>query len=140
MSVTKLGENQKLMKDGAIAFPENGKPHLVGSKCTKCGKQFFPARPLCTECFSEEMETVALSREGSIYTMTNVFVGIKGFQAPYMLGWIDIDQSRIAALIDWPVEKSDEVKIGQKVELEVDVLRTDETGTEIVGYKFKPIV
>jgi benzoylsuccinyl-CoA thiolase BbsA subunit len=104
MSITKLGENQKLMKDGVIEFPENGKPYLVGSKCKKCGKEYFPARPICLECFSEEMEIIPLSQEGSIYAMTNVYVGIKGFKAPYMLGWIDVGQNRIAAQIDWDPE------------------------------------
>ena len=140
MSITQLGENQKLIKEGVIVFPETGDPYLAGSRCVKCGKLFFPSRPLCTECYSEEIEPTALSQEGSIYCVTLVHQGVKGFKTPYVLAWVDLDESRLAAMIECDPERYEELKNGQKVRLLVDVLRVDEDGMEIVGYKFKPVV
>ena len=139
MSITKLGENQKLMKEGVIAFPENDEPYIVGARCKKCGKIHFPVTTLCTGCFSEEIENTALSQEGTIYTFTTVYIGVKGFKTPYMLAWVDLDDSRLAAQLDWDPARKDEIKSGLKVRLNVDVLRMDDDGKEIVGYKFKPI-
>lgn len=139
MSISKLGKNQKLMKDGVIEFPENGMPYIVGVSCKKCGKLHFPVTTLCTECFSEKLEHTALSQEGTIYTFTTVYIGVKGFKTPYMLAWIDLDDSRLAAMLDWDHERKNEIKSGMKVRLVVDVLRQDADGNDIVGYKFKPI-
>ncbi len=142
MSITKLGENQKLMKEGVIAFPENDEPYIVGSRC-KCGSLHFPKTTLCTDCYSEDVEDAALSRDGTIYALTRVELGVRGFKTPYLLGWIDIDNSdsRLAAQIDFDPERYNELKSGMRVRLTVDVLRMDTDGvTEIVGYKFKPVL
>ena len=56
-----------------------------------------------------------------------------------MLAWIDLNDSRLAAQHDWDAERKDEIKPGMKVELVVDVIKQDEDGTEVVGYKFRPI-
>lgn len=142
MSITKLGENQKLMKEGVIAFPDNEEPYIVGSRCKKCGALHFPKTTLCTDCYSEDVEDAALSRDGTIYAITRVELGVRGFKTPYLLGWVDIDDSnsRLAAQIDWDPERYKELKSGMRVRLSVDVLRLDTDGTEIVGYKFKPVI
>ena len=137
--ITKLKENQRLTKEGVITFPENGEPYITGSRCVKCGKLHFPKTTLCTNCYSEEMEDAALDRQGTIYTFTTVYIGVKGFKTPYMLAWIDLNDSRLAAQLDWAAERKDEIKPGMKVELVVDVIKQDEDGTEVVGYKFRPI-
>jgi len=135
----KLGENQKLTKDGIIVFPETGEPYIVGSRCKKCKKLHFPSRPLCTVCYSEELEPTPLAQEGTIYCMTRVNMGPKGFKTPYILAWVDLDESRLAAQIDWDPEKVSELHHGQKVRVFMDVLKVDSDGKEVVGYKFRPI-
>ncbi len=139
MSITKLDKNQRLSKAGIIAFPENGEPYIVGSRCKKCGKLHFPTTTLCTVCYSEELENASLSHEGTIYSVTTVYSGVPGFKTPYLLAWIDLDDSRLAAQLDWDPARNNELTLGQKVRLVVDVLRHADDGCEIVGYKFKPI-
>jgi len=139
VSIVKLGENQKLLKDGVIIFPENGEPYIAGSRCKKCKKLHFPSRPLCTVCYSEELESTPLAQEGSIYSMTLVNLGVKGFKTPYILAWVDLDESRLAAQIDWDPEKIGELRHGQKVRVVISVLRVDNDGKEVVGYKFRPV-
>ena len=139
MGIKKLAENQVLVKEGAIVFPENDEPYIAGSRCKQCKALHFPARPICTKCYSEELEPARLSREGTIYCSTLVNLGVKGVKAPYILAWVDLDESRLAAQIDWDPEKANELKNGQKVRLSVDVVRTLADGTEMVGYKFIPL-
>ena len=139
MRLKQLGENQRLIKDGIIMFPESSEPYINGCKCSKCGKEHFPSRPLCTECFGEELEPMALCREGTIYSFTVVHLGVKGFKTPYVLAWVDLGQSRLAAQLLWDAERAAELQPGQKVRLSVDVLREAPDGTELVGYKFEPV-
>jgi uncharacterized OB-fold protein len=95
----------------------------------------FPEDDVCTECYSEDVEDAALSRDGTIYAITRVELGVKGFKTPYLLGWVDIDnsKSRLAAQIDWDPDRFKELKSGMRVHLTVDVLRTADDGAEIVA-------
>jgi len=139
MGIKKLAENQVLIKEGVIVFPENDEPYIAGSRCKQCGVLHYPAKPLCTGCYSEETEPAQLSRDGTIYCFTVVNLGVKGVKTPYILAWVDLDESRLAAQIDWDVQRVDELKNGQKVRLSIDVVRIAADGTEVVGYKFAPL-
>lgn len=142
MSITKLAANQKVFKEGLIAFPEDGRssPYLLASRCKQCGKIYFPRKQFCPECMNETMEETALSSEGRLYTSTVVHIGMKGFATPYILGWVDIPgQTRLATQIEYDPAKASELQPGQKLELVIGKVRTLEDGTEIVGYKYKPV-
>jgi len=140
MGLKQIGENQKVIKEGIIGFSDAGEAYLIGCKCEVCGKEHFPARPLCTECFSEALHPISLSQEGTIYSFTVVHMGVKGFKTPYILAWVDLGQSRLAAQLKWDAERADELKPGQKVRLIVDTVREAPDGTEMVSYMFEPIV
>jgi uncharacterized OB-fold protein len=137
--ITALNDNQKLIKDKIITFPDNGEPYITGARCLKCGKLHFPATTLCTSCYSEELETAPLDYAGTIYCSTTVYIGVKGFKTPYMLAWVDLNDSRLAAQLDWDPARKDEIKPGMKVRMVCSVLRQDADGKEIVGYKFRPL-
>ena len=39
---------------------------LEASKCSGCGKVYYPARPVCPACRATESETVSLSKSGKV--------------------------------------------------------------------------
>ncbi len=39
---------------------------LMGVKCKKCGALFTPPRPICTKCYSSDMEWVEMKGKGKI--------------------------------------------------------------------------
>jgi uncharacterized OB-fold protein len=142
MTITQLTANQKVFKEGLIVFPEDGvsTPYLAGSKCKKCGKIYFPCKQFCPECMNEDMEVIAVGQEGSLYATTVVHIGVKGFDTPYILGWVDVPGPiRLVTQIDYDPMKSADLRSGQKLELTIGKLRTLGDGTEIVGYKYKPV-
>ena len=52
---------------------DDGQPHLLGSRCSACGKVFFPQQALCTECFREgTLSEYPLSNRGKLYSFTVV--------------------------------------------------------------------
>jgi len=58
---------------------------LIGSRCTSCGRTFFPWQPVCRVCMRDgTMEETALSTRGKIDTFAVVHVAPLGFKAPYI--------------------------------------------------------
>lgn len=140
----KLKENQAIFKENIIVFPadETKEPYLAASRCPECGKYYYPRKSFCPACMIEEMEEAAVDNEGVLYTFTTVYLGVKGFKTPYLLGWVDFPSQKIrfAAQIDYDVQEAQtKLKPGQKVKMTIDVLKTLEDGKEIIGYKYKPV-
>ena len=134
-----MDENQIVFKEGLIGFDENGEPYLRASRCRQCGHVYFPERGFCTECYASDMEIVAL-REGELHVYTVVYIGVKGFETPYILAWVTFPEGpRIVAQIDYPAEKADDLYSGQKLQVIYGKLRTLEDGKEVMGYRFKPV-
>jgi uncharacterized OB-fold protein len=140
----KLTENQTIFKEGILVFPEDEtkEPYLAASKCPQCGKTYYPSKSFCPVCMVEEMEDAAVDNEGVLYTFTTVYLGVKGFKTPYLLGWVDFPEQklRFAAQIDYDVQEAQsKLKAGQKVKMTIGVLNTSEDGKEVIGYKYKPV-
>ena len=113
---------------------------MIAAKCKACGKVYFPRRVICTECFSEELEEVALSREATLHTFTVVHIGVKGFATPYILAWVTFPEGvRIVSQLDCSVEDAERLKPGQKLTFVVGKLKEKDDGTEVMGYQFRPV-
>jgi uncharacterized OB-fold protein len=127
--------NEKLFK-----LPPPGKePHLAGSKCKSCGELVFPKRARCTNCSAEEMEEVALSKKGKIYTYTIVHNATPGYTGPlpYAVGAVELPEGIVilSPLTQCDFEK---LEVGMAVELVLEKLYEDENGNEVMSYKFRP--
>ena len=66
---------------------------LEASKCTKCGKVYFPPRVVCSGCRNKEFETVRLSDKGKVISFTVIRTPPSQFKdlSPYALGLIELD-------------------------------------------------
>jgi uncharacterized OB-fold protein len=130
-----LSINEKLFK-----LPSSEEEsHLMGVKCKSCGELFFPKRTKCIKCFAEEMEEVALSKKGKVYTYTMVHHATPGYTGPlpYAVGAIELPGG-IVILSPLTQCDFDKLKIGLDVELVLEKLYDDESGNEVISYKFRP--
>jgi uncharacterized OB-fold protein len=110
---------------------------LLGSKCKSCGQVFFPPNSLCTACLTQEMESVKLSREGTLYSFTTVHLPSYHFTPPYTIGWIELHKGvRVFSQLKGWERRT--LKIGMKMRLVIEKL-WDEDGKEMIGYKFEPV-
>lgn len=129
--------------EGIIRCPSQagGKPRLLGNKCSSCGKVFFPKRAICPNCFTDDTLTeFELSSKGKIHTYTIVhYPSPAGVEAPYAYGYIDLPESNVRVFSLLTECDPEKLQIGMDVELVIEKLRTDKDGTEIMGYKFKPV-
>lgn len=102
---------------------------LVIQKCTDCGEHQFYPRPYCMSCGSQQIEWVAASGKGTIYTFTinhrpaNEYMKDK---TPYVVAAIDLDEGvrMLANILDCEPKQ---VKIGQRVKVTFEKASDDIT-------------
>ena len=74
-------------------------PRLVAGRCTSCRFLSFPAREVCPECSSGEIDDEPIGPLGTLYSMTTVFVSATR-TVPYSLGYVDFPEGpRVLALL-----------------------------------------
>jgi uncharacterized protein len=66
--------------------------HLLGSRCPDCGAHYFPQRRACARCLGDELQRVALSTRGVVYTSTVVHQSKLEFPVPYVLAYVDLPE------------------------------------------------
>ena len=57
------------------AFQKHLSEHkLMGTRCNVCGASYLPPRPLCTRCYSIDMQWIALPEEGRLTAFSTVHI------------------------------------------------------------------
>ena len=66
---------------------------IVGVRCPKCNKTFWPPRSSCTKCFSELTEVVEIGPYGTVETFTQVHYAepVQPRKVPFVYGVIKLD-------------------------------------------------
>ena len=113
---------------------------LKGSKCQACGEVFYPRRIVCAKCLHEGTDDVVLSTTGTLFTWTWVHVPLfaktDSTVSSYGVGQVDLPEGpRIQAILQG--EPSD-FSIGMQLSLDVETLRQDKEGNDVVIYRFRP--
>jgi uncharacterized OB-fold protein len=113
---------------------------LIGARCPQCGTYVFPPRSgACPNpgCDGTELEPAELSRRGRIWSYTEnhyappaPYVAADPFE-PYALAAVELEEEGLVIL--GQVAKgvrADELEVGMEVEVDLQVLFTDEDGTD----------
>ncbi len=61
-------------------------------RCTTCDAHYFPPRPFCPTCLSDEVEWEALSGRGKLHTYVINHRAAPGFEAPYAIAVVQLDE------------------------------------------------
>lgn len=120
---------------------EDGRPALIGSKCSACQEIFFPVRHICQNCQHGNLDEIMLSTQGKIYSFTTVMLRpashYKG-PVPYSFGWVELPEGvRIETL--YTECEPEKLEIGLEVEMVLEKIDVDDEGREIVCHMFRPI-
>ena len=111
---------------------------IVGVRCPKCNKVFWPPRLSCTKCFSELSEVLEIGPYGTVETFTQVNYAepMHPRKAPFVYGVIKLDgaDTGITHFID-EVDIG-EITIGMRVK---PVFAKDKKGNILDIKYFKPI-
>jgi uncharacterized OB-fold protein len=116
-------------------------PRLLGSRCRSCGEYFFPRRVVCARCLEKDTEDVALGPRGTLYTWTYVHFPLFGAKRAdaggYAVGQIDLPEGpRVQSVLSGGPES---LRIGMEMELDLETLRENERGEEVVIFRFRPL-
>ncbi len=136
-----LGVKDKLFRNGLFTIPkkENEKPLLIGQRCTRCGKSYFPPASVCPKCLGgDKIEKILLGPYGKLFTFSIVRQGPPQYAevTPYAIGYVDLEEN-IRVFSQILTDTFDELEIGMKVEMVLSKLYTDKDGMNVIGYKFK---
>ena len=136
-----MGDSQKatpILPGIMVLPPLSEKPYLLGGKCSKCGRVFFPKKEICPVCFDQaKIEEIALSVRGNLSTFTVVRRSLGFKKPPYALGYVDLPENlRIFA----PITDCDPDRIAIGMEMEVVFEEEEgEEGRRWSTYKFRPV-
>ncbi len=129
------------IREGLFKVSTNGQEgYLIGSKCRSCGEYFHPRRVVCANCYSEDMQEVALSRRGRIYTYTIARTGYPGAMVtpPFITAEVELPEKLHVVSLITGID-FDRVEIGREVELYFWKTGEDDQGNEVMAYAFRPI-
>lgn len=116
--------------------PEDRMPHLIGGRCTQCGRRFFPKREVCPECFDQGgIEEIFLNPRGRIMSYT-VIRKAPGREVPYAIAYVMTLDGLVsfAPLTGCDVEQ---FHVGMDVECVFNEGK-DADGQPWIVYKFRP--
>lgn len=133
------------IKDDFLSKPlyplENVK--LMGSRCRACEEVFLGKVVACQQCQGEDMEDIALSSYGTLYSYTIArnrppgdYKGPEPFE-PFAIGLVELPKG-IRILAPLTGCSFEELEIGMALELSVEEFCTDEEGRTVLTYKFRP--
>ena len=99
---------------------------LMGARCRDTGEVFVPPRPLCPGVFSDDMEWVELSGEGTLAAYTAVHIGSTamidaGYDRlkPYCSGIVQLKEGPAisAQIIDVDAKNPENIQIGTPLQV-----------------------
>jgi uncharacterized OB-fold protein len=75
-----------------LVVANDGQPHLVGSRCTRCGAVMPGSRRACAACGTREgLEAIRLAERGRLYSFTIVYRSFPGVTTPFVAAIVNLD-------------------------------------------------
>jgi len=114
--------------------------NLLGTKCEKCGKYYYPPRSLCPTCRREgKIVDYKFKGTGKIVTYSIVRTASEEYdiQTPFPVAIIELDEgTRMTAAVVCDIDK---IHIGMEVKPTFRKITADgESGVIVYGTKFIP--
>jgi uncharacterized OB-fold protein len=119
------------IQDGLMGEDGEG-PYLQGSSCSQCGFVTLGMRDLCPECWARNtMRPVPIGRAGEVYSCTVIHQVPQGYDAPFAVGYVDVEQGvRVFAHLE---RTPATLQVGARVRLTAAPLRRHQDGTALIG-------
>jgi len=132
------------IKQGFFTVPSS--PHeplkFLGTRCKECDEYFFPRRAICAKCYSQNTVDIEMGSRGVLYSYTFVHIPMFGSSAEehkegYGVGQVDLTEG---PRLQMPLAgKQADFHVGQTVQAELNTLRRDDAGNDVVTVRFRPM-
>ena len=114
-----------------VTYLEEGK--VMGTKCQKCGKKYFPPQVDCPKCVASETEWFEITGKGKLVSYSIMNYGPMGFEdkAPYTLALGEFEEGvKVFATLDREI-KAEDIKIGMPLKVAAVNLPGDKFSFEL---------
>jgi uncharacterized OB-fold protein len=115
-----------------LKYLEEGK--VMTTRCSKCGKAYFPPKMDCPSCMDSEAEWFEIPNPGTLLTYTIVHYGPSGFEdeAPYALGIAEFEGGlRMFGRFNKQIEEKD-IRPGMRIKVVPVTLPGDKIAYEFI--------
>jgi uncharacterized OB-fold protein len=114
-------------------------PYLLAARCGTCRKAHFPASPVCPYCGADGCAEARVGPAGRLCLFTavhNIPPGYRG-PTPFGFGVVELEDGLrvITRLTEARVEQ---LRPGLAMRLVIEPLFTDDDGTVVLSYAFRP--
>jgi len=118
----------------------DGTVEVVGSRCKKCGRVYFPRKRVCVDCLEwDGVEEVPLSKQGKLISYSISRDPMRGFPIPYAFGYVMLPEGIMLYSLFTDCEPYEEkLKIGMDMDMVIDHLMKDRWENDVICYKFRP--
>ena len=104
-------------------FWENLKQHkLTTTYCSECNERHWPPRHMCPKCYGIELDWIELQQEGVLETFTEIGVALSEFNAPYLVGCLQLDDNGPMIFARMRNCTRDSVKMGMRCKIGFDFI------------------
>lgn len=104
-------------------------------RCKGCGGVYFPPRPFCPECSSTDIEIFKASGKGRVHTFIVSQFRSPGFDTPYSLAVVELDEGpRMMTNIVGVEQSAEAIRMEMPVEAVYEAVND-----EVSLVKFKPV-
>ena len=115
------------------------KPALIGSRCPDCDSYFYPMREICLNCARQGLDQAELSGRGKVWTYTIARQTPPGslIEAPYAIAQVQLPEKVMVQTVLTGCDL-ESVRVGMDVEMVIEKVRQDDSGNDVVAFKFRP--
>ncbi len=122
--------------DYLVLDPE---PHLIAHECDGCAARYFDRRNACASCGGTAFHDEDVTTVGEVRAFTIVSLAAPGIPVPFVAAVVDCGGTSVRAnLVNVPPDPA-HVHTGMKVRLATQVVGTDSSGVEALGFGFEPL-
>ena len=129
-----------LVDSKLFARRPDGTVEVVGSRCGKCNRVYFPKKKVCVDCMVwDDLEEVPLSKKGTLVSYSVSRDPLRGFPTPYAFGYVMLPEGIMIYSMFTDCEPFEErLKIGMNMEMLIGYMMTDRYENDIICDKFRP--
>lgn len=125
--------DMRFAKFGTVSFTSTSKVNdfvdslekgkIMGTRCLKCGRSYFPPRADCSECLSSTIDWFEITGPGKLLTWSLMQFGPVGFEddLPYSIAVVEFDEVKVFGRLA-PDLSEDEVQVGMAMDVQANEL------------------
>jgi uncharacterized OB-fold protein len=131
---------------GQAFYQYLGEQKLMGSRCKSCGALYVPPRPLCPDCYGDDMDWEQLGGKGKLIAFTTVHIAPTamieagyGRTNPYCTGIVQLDEGPAVSAQIIGVDPAAPEQIAVGTPLQVAFVRRGEGENERTYLAFEKV-